>query len=182
AGGSDRLVDVLGLTAVAVRRYYHAPGDAVGDPRALFLPDQVEARVDARGRARAGDHRVVVDVENVGIDLGRRVAAGQFGGAPPVRGAPAAVQQAGLAQDEGARADAQHAGAPVHRPAQRLQQVFGEEPEPVRPLDRLARVDAEPLVVDRGQRDQVRGLQPLQAAGGVDGEVVVGVHRRRLAG
>src|SRR4029077_6995153 len=47
AGGGDRLVDVLGLTAVAVRRYYHAPGDAVGDARALFLPDQVEARVDA---------------------------------------------------------------------------------------------------------------------------------------
>src|SRR5207248_2142158 len=86
----------------------------VGDPRALFLPDQVEARVDARGRARAGDHRVVVDVENVGIDLGRRVAAGQFGGAPPVRGAAAAVQQAGLAQDEGAGADAQHPVAPEH--------------------------------------------------------------------
>src|SRR6266550_8783929 len=77
-GGGDRLVDVLGLTAVAVRRYHHAPGDAVGDARALFLPDQVEARVDAGRRARAGDHRVVVDVEDVGIDLGRRVTAGEF--------------------------------------------------------------------------------------------------------
>src|SRR6516164_1347333 len=62
AGGGDRLVDVLRLAAVAVRRHHHAPGDAVGDPRALLLPDQVEARVDAGRRARAGDHRVVVDV------------------------------------------------------------------------------------------------------------------------
>src|SRR5271165_2428811 len=71
ARGGDRLVDVLGLAAVAVRRHHHAAGDAVGDPRTLFLPDQVEARVDAGRGTCAGDHRVVVDVEDIRIDLGR---------------------------------------------------------------------------------------------------------------
>src|SRR5205823_4661507 len=60
-GGGDRLVDVLRLAAVAMRRHHHAPGDAVGYPRALLLPDQVEAGVDAGRRARAGDHRVIID-------------------------------------------------------------------------------------------------------------------------
>ena len=35
-----------------------------------------------------------------------------------MRGAAAAVQQAGLPQDEGPAAHAQHPGAAVHRPAQ----------------------------------------------------------------
>ena len=46
----------------------------------------------------------------------------------------------------------------------------------------LPGVDAEPVVVDRGQRNQVRPFQPLQPAGRGDGEVVVRAHRRRLAG
>ena len=70
AGGGDRLHDVLGLAAVAVRRHDHPAGDAVGDAGALLLADQVQAGVDAGRGARAGDHRIVVDVEDVRVDLG----------------------------------------------------------------------------------------------------------------
>ena len=193
AGGGDRLVDVLGLPSVTVRRHHHAAGDAVGDPRALFLPDQVKARVDAGGGARAGDHRVVIDVEDVRIDLGRGVAAGQFFRVPPVRGAAAAIQQAGLTQDEGAAADAQHPRATIDRPAQRQQQIFGKRPGRLRSgrrpgtrdpafLGLRDAIDAQPVVADRGQGDQVRFLQPVQAAGRLDGEVIVGAQRRRFPG
>ena len=57
------------------------------------LRTQVQAGVDAGRRARAGDHRIVLDVEHGRIDLGRRVHPGQPLGVPPVRGAAPPVQQ-----------------------------------------------------------------------------------------
>ena len=129
----------------------------------------------------AGDHRIVVDVQDVGIDLGARVAAGQFGGVPPVRGAAAVIEQAGVAQDEGAAADAQHARAAVDRPAQRLDQVFGEAAGRARRAGTRIGVQAQALVTDRGQGDQVGLFQALQAVGGLQGEVER-AQRRRLAG
>src|SRR5580692_12082561 len=164
AGRSDGLDHVLGLAAVAVRRDDHAAGDAVGDPGTLFLPDQVEAGVDAGRGTGAGDHRVVVDVQDVGIDLGVRVAAGQLGRVPPVRGAAAVIEQAGVTQDEGAAADAQHARAAVNSPAQRLEQVLGEAAG--RGASTRIGVQAQAHVADRGQGDQVGLLQPLQAVRG----------------
>ena len=72
---------------------------------ALLLPDQVEAGVDAGRGARAGDHWVVVHVEHIRVDLGGREPASQIGRVPPVGGAPAAVEQPGLAEDERPAAD-----------------------------------------------------------------------------
>src|SRR5579859_4443428 len=160
AGGSDGLLDILGLAAVAVRRYYHAPGDAVGDPGALFLPDQIQAGVDAGRGARAADDRIVVDVQDVRVDLGLRVTAGQFVRVPPVRGATPAVEQAGLAQDEGSAADAQHPRAAADRAAERVEQVGGEL---LRRAGGPAGEAPQALVTDGGQGDQVRLLQPLKA-------------------
>ena len=115
-----RLVHVLGLAAVPVRRDDHPPGDPVGHPGALLLAHQVQAGVDARRGARAGDDQVLVHVEHVGVDHGLRVPLGQFGGLPPVRRAPPPVQQARRAEGERAGAHAQHPGAAGHRGLQGL--------------------------------------------------------------
>jgi hypothetical protein len=162
AGGGDGLHHVLGLAAVTVRRHHHAPRDAVGHPRALLLADQVEASVDAGRRAGAGDHRIVIDIQDVGIDLGLGIPAGQFGRMPPVSGAATAIQQARLAEDEGAAAHAQQPRATLDGRAQRIEQVLGE-PE--------SHAGAEALLADRGQRDQIRVGQAIQTEGGLDGEV-----------
>ena len=88
AGTGDRPVHVLGLAALAVGRDDHPAGDAVGHPGPLLLAHQVQARVDARRGARAGDHPVLIDVEDLGVDHGRGIQPGQLRGVPPVRGAP----------------------------------------------------------------------------------------------
>src|SRR5579862_128182 len=160
ARGRDGLLDVLGLAAVAVRRDDHAPGDAVGDPRALLLPDQVQAGVDAGGGARAADHRVVVHVQDVRVDLGLGVAAGQFVRVPPVRGAAPAVEQAGLPQDEGSAADAQHPRAAGDRATERVEQVRREL---LRHAGGPAGGVPQALIGDGGQGDQVCLLEPLEA-------------------
>jgi hypothetical protein len=162
----DGLVDVLRLAAVTMRWHHHPPGDAVGDPGTLFLPDQVQAGVDAGRGARAGDHRIVVDVQHVRVDLGLWIATGQLGRTAPVRGAASSVQQAGLAQDEGSAAHAQYPRAALHRRTEGVEQVTGKQRGRVRTgrHRRLAGPDAQPLVLDRGQRDQVGFGQALQAA------------------
>ena len=117
--------------------------------------------------AGAGDHRVVVDVEDVRIYLGPGIAAGQLGSVPPVGGAAAAVEQAGLAEDEGAAADAEHPGAAIHRAAQRLEEVIGKRGRQGRVGRRgLRDVQAQAGVADSGEGDQVRLGQPVQAVGG----------------
>jgi hypothetical protein len=78
-----------------------------------------------------------------------------------VRGAPAIIEQAGVAQDEGAAAHAQHARTPVDRPVQRLEQVLGKTAGGTRIASQ-----SYPRVADRGQGDQVGLLQPLQAVTG----------------
>src|SRR2546428_567710 len=53
----------------------------------------------------------------------RRPGAGALLGVAPVRGAAPAVEQAGLAEQVGAGADAQHAGAALDRGLQRGEQL-----------------------------------------------------------
>jgi hypothetical protein len=100
----DRLVDVLALATVAVRRNHHPARNHVGDLTTQLAAHQVQARVDARGRARAGDEVAVVDVEDVAVDLRRRVHGGQFVGVHPVRRAGAPVEEACGTRHEGTRA------------------------------------------------------------------------------
>ncbi len=77
-----------------------------------------------------------------------------------MRGAAAAVQQSGRAEDEGAGADAQHACSALHGPAQGRQRLLG-----VRPVH---------VVAPRGHGDEVGLLQAVQIAGRTDGETGVG--------
>ena len=76
ASRRDRLVDVLALTAVALRRHHHPAGDDVRDGTAQFAAYQVQAGVDTGGGARAGDQVTVVDEQDIAVDDRGRIAAG----------------------------------------------------------------------------------------------------------
>jgi len=128
---------ILRLPAVPVRRHHHPAGDAGRDAAALVPADQVQEGVDARPRARTGDHRVLVDVQDGGVDLGRREQLRQLRRVPPVRGAAPVVEQAGRPQHERARAHAQHPGAPCDGRPQGGQQRLGEVSGPPRDALRL---------------------------------------------
>ncbi len=104
ARGGEGGGDELGLAAVSVWWDDQAAGDLVGVGRAVVEADQVQAQVHGGGLARGGEDVAVVDVEDVRIDGGGRVAPGQFPGVGPVGGGAPAVEQSGRSQDEGARA------------------------------------------------------------------------------
>ena len=108
---TDRHVDVLSLAAVAVRGHHHAAGRAPGQLLAMVGADQVQAQVEARGSAGGGEHRPVADEQDVRVDLGLGVQRLQLGRVAPVRRAPAAIEHAGRAERERARAEAHHLGA-----------------------------------------------------------------------
>jgi uncharacterized membrane protein len=72
--------NVLRLTAVAVRRHYHAPRDRVRHGRPVFQAEQVQAGIDTGRRARARDDRAVGDLKHVRVHVDRGVAAGELAG------------------------------------------------------------------------------------------------------
>ena len=91
--------------------HHHPAGDRAGRGGAVLLAPQVQGGVEPGGRAGAGDDLAGVDVQHLGDDPGEREAGGELVGVLPVRGRLAAVEEAGLPEDEGARAHRQHAGA-----------------------------------------------------------------------
>jgi hypothetical protein len=72
-GGGHRLLDVLRLPALPVWRDHHATCRAVGRLGAIAHAQQVQAAVDARGRARRSEHVAVVDIQHLGLQLHLRV-------------------------------------------------------------------------------------------------------------
>jgi hypothetical protein len=104
ARGGEGGGDELSLAAVAVGWDDQASGDLVGVGRAVVEADQVQAQVHGGGLARGGEDIAVVDVQDVRVDGGRRVASGQFPRVGPVCGGAPAVEQSCRAQDEGTRA------------------------------------------------------------------------------
>ena len=96
---------VLELAALAVWWQHHAPGDLRGVRRSVVGHHQVQTEVDPGARAGAGCHIAVVDVQHVRVHAHRREGSGELGGAAPVRGGAASVEEPGAGQDEGARAD-----------------------------------------------------------------------------
>ena len=108
-------LDELGLATVAVRRHDHAPGDGVGDVGAVVVAHDVEAQVDGGGGAGRGHHVAVDDVEDVRLHADRREPLGEQVGVHPVGGGPAAVEQAGVGEQERAAAEAEDPGAAVVR-------------------------------------------------------------------
>ena len=111
-------VDVLTLSAVALRRHHHPAGDPVRHGCPELAPDVVQAGVDAGGRSGTRDHAVVLDEQDVRVDRRHGVAPLQVVGVPPVRGARATVEQPGLAEQEGAGADREDPGPAGVRPAE----------------------------------------------------------------
>jgi hypothetical protein len=72
---------------------------------AYAAPWSVQAQVDARAGSGAGCHVAVVHEEHVRVYLHLGEGGGELGGAAPVGGGAAAVEQSGLGEDEGPRAD-----------------------------------------------------------------------------
>ncbi len=114
-GFRHRPVDVLRLPAVPPRRHHAGAGRPVGDLAAVVAADHVQAQVDAGRRAGRGED-AVVDEQHVRVETDPREQAVEAVRPGPVRGRPAAVEQAGGGQDERAGADRHDPGAsPVGR-------------------------------------------------------------------
>ena len=116
--------------------------------------------------------RVVVHVEHRGVDVGGRAATGELRHVPPVRRAPAAIQQPRRPEHERAGADAEHTPAPGDGAPQRRQQ----RPGVVLPLQPGVAVG------DGRHRHQIGLLQAFQAERGIQGEAHRGAQRPRLPG
>jgi hypothetical protein len=170
--GRQRPVHELRLAAVPVRRHDHPAGDPVGHLRALLLAHHVQAGVDARRAARAGDDRAGVHVEHVRVHRGRRAVSGQVRRVHPVGGAPPAVQQPGRGQHERAGAHAEYPRSPRLRGTQRAQQRRGK----------LAWHALAQLRVDRAHDHQVRRVQSFDAIRIRQGEPVFRAQRAVFPG
>ena len=73
-----RSLDALRLPPPrTVRRHDQAARDAVGGLRAGPRPHHVQAGVEARGRARGGEHVVVFEVDRGSVDRDHGVPGGQ---------------------------------------------------------------------------------------------------------
>ncbi|GAA3802601.1 hypothetical protein GCM10022403_040860 [Streptomyces coacervatus] len=167
-GLGHRALDVLRLTAVAVRWYDGAAGDVVGDGRAVVAAHHVQAQVDAGGDAGRGQDVAVVDEQHVRVDVDLREEALQLVGLRPVRGGGSAVEVAGGGQDEHAVADGGEPGAGADE-GEGGGQFVGE--------DALLEDGAE--LVRRRDDDRVGGGQGLRTVFDLDGEVGVGLHGAR---
>ena len=166
-GRFDQRRDELRLAAVPVRRHDHPARDRVGHRGAVVQPDQMQAGVNPRGRAGAGDDLAVVDVQDIGIDLDQRIALRKLGGPQPVGGGPAAVQQAGRGQHERPGAVAEHAATAPGEVAECRQHGLGGRYGRLAP----AHHDAE-----------VRGAEPVQAGVDHDRQADVGADHPRRRG
>ncbi len=117
-GISERLLDAvrfrlqleqgreLRLAAAAAVVDHHVARDVLRRVLAQVFLHHRQAQVDAGGHAGRGPHAAVVDVDAVFLDARLWTGALQVARQGPVGGRAAAVDQAGLGQDEGAGADA----------------------------------------------------------------------------
>src|ERR1700733_15288296 len=92
---ADGVLDVLRLTAVAVRRHDQPAGHAVGDFGPIIAPDDVQAKVYARGAARRSQNAAFIHVQNAGLDANLRKPGSQLFRVRPVGGGALAIEQAG---------------------------------------------------------------------------------------
>lgn len=109
----DRLSDELLLATVPVRRHDQASRDGIGDGRTVVRADQVQAHVDARCATGGGDHTVVVDVVDVGVDLDLGKALREPFSVLPMSRRPSTIEQAGAGEGESAGADRRDPGSLV---------------------------------------------------------------------
>ena len=97
----DGVLDVLRLTAVAVRRHDQPAGHAVGDFGAIIAPDDVQAKVYARGAARRSQNAAFIHVQNAGVDANLRKPGSQLFRIAPVGGGALAIEQPSGRKNEG---------------------------------------------------------------------------------
>lgn len=95
----------LGLVPRASQEHDEVAGDRQRGVAAVVLLDEREGEVDARGDAGRGRHVPVAYVDGVRVDLDGGVVAREAVAVRPVRGRPAAVEQARLGEQDSARAD-----------------------------------------------------------------------------
>jgi hypothetical protein len=172
----------LGLTAVTVRRDDHPAGGGGGGARAEGAPHQVQRGIDASGGSSTGEDVAVEDIENVRRDAGLREGLGEAVGVPPVRGAVAAVEQAGVTEQPRCGAVGRDDGAPIGGLAHGLDHAgmvvrevaLRDDAHQIGRLERL-----EPVL-----DEQVESGRSLDAArlGGAHGEVEDGVVVLRMVG
>src|SRR5262245_52676498 len=84
----------LRLAAVALERHDGQLRRLHRDGGAVVAPYQVEAQVQARRGARRRQDLALVDVEDIRLDVDRRMAARELGGGTPVRRRTPAIQEA----------------------------------------------------------------------------------------
>ncbi|GGV97416.1 hypothetical protein GCM10010230_17740 [Streptomyces narbonensis] len=163
AGLGKGPLDVLGLSAVPVRRYDGPSGDVVGDGRAVVAAHDVQAQVDAGGHARRGEDVAVVDEEHVGVDPHAGEEPLEVRGGGPVGGGRAPVEEPGGGEHVPAGADGDEPGAGPD-----VREGGGELlGEPALLVDRAE-------LVRGGDDDRVGGGEDLGAVLHVHGEVGVG--------
>src|SRR3954447_18708058 len=95
----------LGLAAGALDEDDEPAGGLEGGRTAEVLLDEREREIHPGRHAGRGPHVAVADVDRLGVDLDRRVAAREIRRRCPVRGGSATVEQARLGKHVGARAD-----------------------------------------------------------------------------
>lgn len=109
---SQGLCNELGLPALAMWRNNQMSCHAIGNFASQLLSQHVQAAVDGRCSAGRGQDLAVLEVEDIGVQADARVALGEILGKGPVGRCCTPVQQAGLGEDIGAEAEADHPGAP----------------------------------------------------------------------
>ena len=92
----------------------------------MVRADQVQARVDTGGGAGAGEHRTVLDIEDVEVDLGERVPTRKRVGIPPMGGAATPVKEAGRPEHERTGAHRHDPRTSLDRVAQNGEEGLGE--------------------------------------------------------
>jgi len=123
--GWDGPLQELRLTALAVRRHDHAPGNAGGGLRTAVTADQMQAQIDSGCDTCAGGHRSVVEVENIWIDIDFWVTSRELRGIAPMSRRAPPVEQPGGGQGERPGADRDHSCTSNGGRTQRFEHRWG---------------------------------------------------------
>ena len=143
----------LRLSPAAVQGCDGKPCGIGGDGGAVVPDNHVQAEIQAGRRARRCQHLTRVDVENVGIEIHRRVGGAEQVGGEPMGGRALSIEQPSLGECERSRADRRDPGARGIRGLQRVEHFIG-------------RADTD--VVATGNDDRVRPVDVIDAVIGGD--------------
>jgi hypothetical protein len=133
---------VLALIAGAPQVKDHGPRHRQRHVGAQIVFDQGQRQIHPRGDAGRGDDLSVAHPDAIGLDVQAGKFAGQLLGAAPMGGDAAAVEQTGLGQQEGPRANrAQPANPRSHSPQPAQKPPIAEQRPHAQAADDQQRVD-----------------------------------------